>query len=767
MIGKRTVKWFMLGTLLLLAPRVRAQTGQAVNVVDGPTGRKAYVTTNHALTMHCDNCSSSGGDGLTNTELRATPVPVSGDFTSDGLTNTELRLAPVVVQVSSGTVAISSVAGTVLVDGSAHAQPVTGVFYQATQPVSIAGSVAVTGTFFQATQPVSGPLTDAQLRATPVPVSGTVTATGPLTDTQLRASAVPISASALPLPSGAATDRATAAAPGAVRLSDGSAFYKATTPSDTQPISASSLPLPTDAATQTTLALIKAKTDNLDVALSTRTKPADSQTVTGSVTATQATGSNLHVAVDSAPTTTVTGTVAATQSGTWTVQPGNTANTTAWKVDGSAVTQPISGTVTVTDGAGALNVIVDSSALPSGAATAAKQPALGTAGTASADVITVQGKSGMTALVVDGSGVTQPVSGTVTVTDGAGALNVIVDSSALPSGAATAAKQPALGTAGTASADVLTVQGKSGMTALVVDGSGVTQPVSNSGLSNLDVALSTRLKPADTLTAVTTVGTITNPVTVTDGSGALNVIVDSGTVNTADATVATSVQLIDDSIIAQNTAIGTTKQVLNGTSTTTANPTYVTGTVNPPSSDTRGNIRVTQVDSGVKTYHASGSFTVAATATDVVKICGAAATVVKVWRVQIGATQTTATSLAAWTLVKRSADDTTGTFVAATKVPMDATDAAAGATVGHYTANPGALGAAVGTVWNQFYMLPAPATAINPPVVINYNPSDRDLPFIKPVTLNAAAQCLAVNLGGGALPAGLSAMKYDITWSEQ
>jgi hypothetical protein len=33
---------------------------------------------------------------------------------------------------------------------------------------------------------------------------------------------------------------------------------------------------------------------------------------------------------------------AVTQSGTWTVQPGNTANTTAWKVDGSAMTQPVS-----------------------------------------------------------------------------------------------------------------------------------------------------------------------------------------------------------------------------------------------------------------------------------------------------------------------------------------------------------------------------------------------------------------------------------------
>lgn len=59
-------------------------------------------------------------------------------------------------------------------------------------------------------------------------------------------------------------------------------------------------------------------------------------------------------------------TVSATQSGTWTVQPGNTANTTPWlatlsqggntaqvtaggalKMDGSAVTQPVSGTLTM------------------------------------------------------------------------------------------------------------------------------------------------------------------------------------------------------------------------------------------------------------------------------------------------------------------------------------------------------------------------------------------------------------------------------------
>jgi len=48
-------------------------------------------------------------------------------------------------------------------------------------------TVPVSGTFWQATQPVSGPLTDTQLRASAVSVSG------PLTDTQLRATPVPVS----------------------------------------------------------------------------------------------------------------------------------------------------------------------------------------------------------------------------------------------------------------------------------------------------------------------------------------------------------------------------------------------------------------------------------------------------------------------------------------------------------------------------------------------------------------------------------------------
>lgn len=78
------------------------------------------------------------------------------------------------------------------------------------------------------------------------------------------------------------------------------------------------------------------------------------------------------------------------------------------KVDGSAVTQPVSGTVTANAGTN-----LNTSLL----ATAAKQPALGTAGTASADVITVQGVASGYPLAI---GLNQlNISQTPTTTNGA------------------------------------------------------------------------------------------------------------------------------------------------------------------------------------------------------------------------------------------------------------------------------------------------------------------------------------------------------------
>ena len=64
----------------------------------------------------------------------------------------------------------------------------------------------------------------------------------------------PVSAASLPLPAGASQEHVAAASPHAARLTDGAAFYKATTPADTQPVSAAALPLPTGASTEATLA---------------------------------------------------------------------------------------------------------------------------------------------------------------------------------------------------------------------------------------------------------------------------------------------------------------------------------------------------------------------------------------------------------------------------------------------------------------------------------------------------------------------------------
>jgi len=96
---------------------------------------------------------SSGG--LTDVELRAVPVPISGSVAVSNLPATQ----PV-----SGSVAVSNLPATQAVSGTVAISNLP-----ATQPVS--GSVAVNN--FPATQPVSGPLTDTQLRASAIPVSGT------------------------------------------------------------------------------------------------------------------------------------------------------------------------------------------------------------------------------------------------------------------------------------------------------------------------------------------------------------------------------------------------------------------------------------------------------------------------------------------------------------------------------------------------------------------------------------------------------------------
>ncbi len=266
------------------------------------------------------------------------------------------------------------------------------------------------------------------------------------------------------------------------------------------------------------------------------------------VTVGQATAANLNA--------TVTGTVNSAQSGTWTVQPGNTANTTAWKVDGSAVTQPVSAA---------------SLPLPSGAATSAKQPALGTAGSASADVLSVQGVASMTALKVDGSAVTQPVSGTLGITANSSVNVNQVGGTAVDTNSGTKS-------AGTQRIVLATDQPQL-TNALKVDGSATTQPVSgtvtaNAGTGSFTVAQSTaaslKMEPAGNVASAAT------------DSG--NPIKTGGVFNTAQPTV-TNGQRVDS----QSTARGA--QIV-ATGADTFNVTV--NSALPAGSNTVGNVNAIQ-----------------------------------------------------------------------------------------------------------------------------------------------------------------------------
>jgi hypothetical protein len=168
------------------------------------------------------------------------------------------------------------------------------------------------------------------------------------------------------------------------------------------------------------------------------------------------------------------------------------------------------------------------------------------------------------------------------------------------------------------------------------------------------------------------------------------------------------------------------------------------------------------------TFFAANTFTPAATPTDIVTIYGSASKTVRVISFRITTTNTAAGSQA-FLLVKRSAVNTTGTFVAGTAVPADSTDAAT-ATVGHYTANPGGLGTLVGNVNIKRVASPAaiPATWAGIVQDAGYDMLDVALnsKLDKPLTLIGTGQGLCLNFAGAALVAGQT-HAYQVVWTEE
>ena len=163
------------GGAVIATDLVTGKEYQIIKIATGGSGVADEVTTaspmpvtviTSALPTGAATAANQQTDALTDTDRSASPVPISGTVSVTNFPATQ----PV-----SGTVAVSN--------------------FPATQPISAVSLPLPTGAATAANQQTDA-LTDTQLRATPVPVSGTVTAntglTQPLTDTQLRASAVPV-----------------------------------------------------------------------------------------------------------------------------------------------------------------------------------------------------------------------------------------------------------------------------------------------------------------------------------------------------------------------------------------------------------------------------------------------------------------------------------------------------------------------------------------------------------------------------------------------
>ena len=185
-------------------------------------------------------------------------------------------------------------------------------------------------------------------------------------------------------------------------------------------------------------------------------------------------------------------------------------------------------------------VVVSSSALPTGAATAAKQPALGTAGTPSADVITVQGVTSMTALKVDGSAVTQPVSGTVTANLGTGTADANIKqingvTPLMGNGVTGTGSQRVTVASDNTPFAVKTDQTTHGTTDLVAADITKINGTAVSTTNGLATSNTVTAAVTDTWTTATSINTATTTVTTT-GLGTVTVTsVSTGTTTTAGA----------------------------------------------------------------------------------------------------------------------------------------------------------------------------------------------------------------------------------------
>lgn len=146
-----------------------------------------------------------------------------------------------------------------------------------------------------------------------------------------------------------------------------------------------------------------------------------------------------------------------------------------------------------------------------------------------------------------------------------------------------------------------------------------------------------------------------------------------------------------------------------------------------------------------------------AASTDFFTITGSASKTVKIISIIATATQNTAAAVDVL-LIKRSTDNTGGTSTTLTNIPYDSTNSASTAVVRSYTVNP-TLGTTVGTIYTEKLFIP---TTTGDPGQIRLMFSENKQ---TPIILRGVNEVLSLNLNAN----GLAGDSWDITvvWTEE
>jgi hypothetical protein len=175
-----------------------------------------------------------------------------------------------------------------------------------------------------------------------------------------------------------------------------------------------------------------------------------------------------------------------------------------------------------------------------------------------------------------------------------------------------------------------------------------------------------------------------------------------------------------------------------------------------------GGAQYVNVGSTLATYRAVvADMTPAATATDVVTLCGSASKTIKLSRIQVTADATNPSVIDFYSYL-RTAANTGGTSSVVATATLDQTNSAATAVVTKYTANAAALGAGI-LIAADHYALPAAASTGYPgmPWI-----EDFGIRNTQPVVLRGTANCFAFGMNGEVIPAG-TVLYINLEWTEE